>query len=176
MRLLKQALAGFGALVVFGVIVAMVMPKATHAVVAALVQVANTETNPVPTISTNAHNSFVASGGCGFDQTECTSFPLYTVPAGQIAVIDSVSASCPPLLAGTPESLTLGFTSPAGIPTFLAIAPGPAVSGTLSVTQNVTTYAGSGPMAVILAMDSNENQLGLTLGCIFVVSGHLAPQ
>ena len=95
MKLLRQALAVLGALVVLMAIVALVAPKRARAVVAALVQVTNTETNPVPTISTNAHNSFVAEGTCYFDgSNDCFMDPLYTVPAGDIAVLEYASGTC----------------------------------------------------------------------------------
>ncbi|MGB0036112.1 MAG: hypothetical protein WBP79_11615 [Candidatus Acidiferrales bacterium] len=49
MKLIKQALAVLGAVIVIAVIVAVVTPKAVRAVVAAAVQVVNTSANPVPT-------------------------------------------------------------------------------------------------------------------------------
>ena len=49
MRLLKQALAILGSVVVVAMVVALSAPKAVHAVVAAAVNVMNTSANPVPT-------------------------------------------------------------------------------------------------------------------------------
>jgi hypothetical protein len=51
MRLLKQAMAVLGTVVVIAAVVALVTPKTAHAIVATAVQVVNTSANPVPVAS-----------------------------------------------------------------------------------------------------------------------------
>jgi len=58
MRLLKQAVGVLGTLVVLIVIAAVVMPKAAHGIVATMVQVVNTPSQPVPVADQDARNSF----------------------------------------------------------------------------------------------------------------------
>ncbi len=95
MRLLKQAVGVLGTLIVVIAIAAVVMPKAAHAIVATLVQVVNTSANPVPTLATDALSAFDVTNSCLFGGGNfCGVEPLYTVPAGQIAVIESTSGQC----------------------------------------------------------------------------------
>ena len=100
MRILKQAVGAMGTLVVVIVIAAMVMPKAAHGIVATLVQVVNTSANPVPTAATEARNSFDVTGLCIFNPSRpdvCAlsgTTPIYTVPTGRIAVVETFSGVC----------------------------------------------------------------------------------
>jgi hypothetical protein len=100
MKLLKQAVAVLGAFVVFAAIAALVAPKAARGIAVALVQVTNTPANPVPTVAAEALNSFDSNGLCRFLNTDagfndfCLVDPIYTVPAGQIAVIEHASGRC----------------------------------------------------------------------------------
>lgn len=104
MKLLKQALAVLGAFVVFAAIAALVAPKAARGIAAAIVQVNNTAANPVPTVAAEAFNSFDSNGLCQFFGTDfnnnvfhndfCLLDPIYTVPAGRIAVIEHASGRC----------------------------------------------------------------------------------
>lgn len=52
MRLLKQAMAVLGTVVVIAMMAALVAPKPVHGLVATMVQVVNTSTNPVPVTGT----------------------------------------------------------------------------------------------------------------------------
>ena len=51
MKLLKQAFAALGVVMLIAIFVVLVTPKATHAIVATLVQVVNTSANPVPVVN-----------------------------------------------------------------------------------------------------------------------------
>lgn len=53
MSILKNLFLGMGAVALAGVLLTMVAPKAVHAAVAALVEVANTSANPVPNADVN---------------------------------------------------------------------------------------------------------------------------
>lgn len=74
---------------------AMFGPRTAHALVATLVQVVNNGSNPIPTFAVSAQHGFTAQGTCIFDTNTVCSMPsLYSVPAGQTAVIELVSGWC----------------------------------------------------------------------------------
>ena len=176
MRLLKQALAVLGALTAFAAVAAVVTPKATHALTAALVEVENTTANPVLTISLNAHNSFVAQNHCNFNGEFCTVSPVYTVPAGQTAVLDSVTALCF-ISAGTaPVGLRVDSTGPDGQLDDLYIPAGPVVGGAFLTGQNITTYAAGGPRGSAVVISAVTNNIDTSGDCRLGISGHLEPQ
>ncbi len=54
MKFVKKLLMGIGAVALAGTLLTLVAPKAVHAAVAALVEVANTPANPVPNADVNA--------------------------------------------------------------------------------------------------------------------------
>ena len=54
MRFMKRLLRGLAAVALAGTLISLVVPKAVHAAVAALVEVANTPANPVPNADVNA--------------------------------------------------------------------------------------------------------------------------
>ncbi len=100
MQYAKRFLMVAGTVAVAVIVCSLAAPKATHAVVAALVQIANTNSNPVPTEEDLGHATtlrfgcFVVSVPNGGllsppDQPDC-----YTVPAGQRAIIESVDGAC----------------------------------------------------------------------------------
>jgi hypothetical protein len=100
MRIVSRIGIGLGAIVLAAVLIALSAPKATHALVATLVQVVNTSANPVPTqivnnparqavvLTTNVtifDGAIIASGA--FQDNSGT----YTVPAGMRLVVESTS-------------------------------------------------------------------------------------
>lgn len=70
-------------------------PKTVHALASALVTVANTAENPVPTQSVDnpALQSFEAEGFCTFSGEDCTA-EVFSVPIGMTAVVQDVSGDC----------------------------------------------------------------------------------
>ena len=103
MKLLKQAMAVLGTVVVIAVIVVLVTPKTAHALVATLVQVENTPTTAVPTVIAPAagqlYNSVcsVDTNGPGF--SECNFTP---VPAGKTLIVETGSVETESLGASAP--------------------------------------------------------------------------
>jgi hypothetical protein len=99
MKLLKQAMAVLGTVVVIAAVVALVTPKTAHAIVATAVQVVNTAASPIPVDSDGrnvVHLSYYETMPAGTTYSAGTSGfgnPLsgYIVPAGKRLVIDSVS-------------------------------------------------------------------------------------
>jgi len=90
MKLLKEALAVLGALILLAVMAVIVMPKATHAVVAALVR---DEDQPArhPFYTSCTVSTATATGVSPF--TASCSTPA--IPAGEEVVIETVSFSVP---------------------------------------------------------------------------------
>jgi hypothetical protein len=101
MKLLKQALAVLGAVVVIAAIAALVTPKTAHALVATMVEVVNTAEKPATTEDISKAASQIVELFCtNSETTPCTVVksnegpgaggPTFTVPAGQNFVITSV--------------------------------------------------------------------------------------
>lgn len=102
MKLLKQALALFGAFVLVAAMLVIVTPKTAHAVVEALVQVANTPAQSIPTWRTDNDGRnvvrlvyFETMNDGTFSNVvplnDATTSSPYTVPTGKRLVIDNVS-------------------------------------------------------------------------------------
>jgi len=187
MRLLKQTMAVLGCLVVIAVVVALVAPKSAQAVVSTMVTVINPSSQPVFTLDADAHNSFVASDGCAFykGSSQCVIPDLYTVPEGDIAVIDSVSAVCSLVSGTSPSNISVAFTSPAGVMVGVNLPVNPPVPATtlpssdnyFQIYQNVKTYASGGTSGNPIQAYVNANGVQTSYEtCDFTISGHLAPQ
>jgi hypothetical protein len=99
MKLLKQALAVLGSVVVIAIIAALVTPKTAHALVATAVEVVNTASQPVPTQPVHARQAVylacqltvtsTTAGACTLNDN--TTHSPYTVPLGKRLVFDSVT-------------------------------------------------------------------------------------
>lgn len=165
MNVLRKILVGLGSIVVVALVLALAAPKTVHALVSALVTVSNTAANPVPTIGAEAGRAFVVGNGCLFTgATSCFVIPVYTVPAGETAVIESGSYTCS-LNTGTAlTSVSMSFTGPGG--KLASVNFSPVSSG----SQNIKTYAGPGDIDA--AFDTSGSQAS---GCNFTVSGYLVP-
>jgi hypothetical protein len=106
MRLLKQALAILGSVVVVAMVVALSAPKAVHAVVAAAVNVMNTSANPVPTYDAGVRfqaDVCEASGAissaasfCGTNTLATFTVPTTTASGATVKhlIVDDVSGTC----------------------------------------------------------------------------------
>jgi hypothetical protein len=102
MNFAKRVLMFLGSVVLAAALVSVLAPKATHALVATLVQVANTTANPVPnsdvdnpgraTLVVTACNANSTSNDSSSSQIGCISD--YTVPGGNRLVIQQVEANC----------------------------------------------------------------------------------
>jgi hypothetical protein len=99
----KQVLAGFIAIAMAAIVIALTAPKAVHAAVTALiVEVANTPTNPVPSADITRSASNLVTLYCYIQggQSPCSLLEpgesienvsgTYTVPAGQNLVVTDV--------------------------------------------------------------------------------------
>lgn len=177
MRLLKQALAVLGTVVVIAVIAAVVTPKTAHAIVATAVQVVNTTSQPVPMLAADALNAFDVRGTCSFSVTGCEVIPIYSVPAGKIAVIEMVSGAC----EGLTQPLSRAFVKYSGsggaLSSELWLVPGPSepwLGGSLivSVSEDVRGYALGGVTGsdILIVFETAQIQ---GASCFAEVAGHL---
>jgi hypothetical protein len=104
MNFAKKVGTCLGLVVLAAILISVLAPKATHALVATLVQVSNTPSSPVPNkdVDSAAHATVVPLGCFANPQPPnplaCTlgvgEGSPYTVPAGQRLVIEQMSALC----------------------------------------------------------------------------------
>jgi hypothetical protein len=181
MRLLKQALAVLGTVVVIAVIALLVAPKTAHALVATLVQVANTSANPVPTQDTEnpARSPFQKELDFLITDGTIAATASFAVPAGKALVIDFVSGAAFQPAGETMRNYEI-ITTVNGVDAVHSFAPGQitadAGGGTDQFTsQPAVIYADQGSIVSFIAVRAQAT--GLTSGSV-TVSGHLvnAPQ
>lgn len=122
MNALKQIVFGIAGIVVVALVLALAAPKTVHAVVSALVTVANTSANPVPTTdvmrsvaqNVELHCQPSLDGGPSCILIPPTGLagpePQYIVPSGSNLVITDVEISAP---QGGPVAFLLFSTTPA---------------------------------------------------------------
>lgn len=147
---------------------------------------------PLPVEATEAQTAFVASAHCVFGAQpsamldRCQIEPLYTVPPGTTAVIESASGVCVTQPGTATREFQLSFTGPGGAPVQLSFPPSPAVSAggastagvniAVSVTaQNLKSYASGGESEAQIRFRgfASANQTAGFPNCVFTVSGHL---
>jgi hypothetical protein len=112
MKLLQRCVMGLGTVLLLAVSLQLFVPKAVHAVVTALVTVANTAANPVPVdtsadgrasialVSSQQLNAPTISGLQVFENVSDLS--TFVVPAGKRFMIDQVSAQVQSQPGGQP--------------------------------------------------------------------------
>jgi hypothetical protein len=182
----KSLLMGLGMVLLAALLLAVTAPKSVHAVVATLVQVANTSSNPVPTLEQEAQSAFDAQGTCQISVEGCSVATLYTVPAGKTAVLESVAFGC--LLSPSSGTSPSGVQTEAGSLTFsppgggqnvtLGFPPGNPFllpNGVIqSAALNLKSYAagGSSGSNIFFAADTTGDEAA-TGFCQVLLSGHL---
>jgi hypothetical protein len=143
--------------------------------------------NPIPltTLSAEAAKSFVADQDCTFNNTNiCTISPVFTVPAGKTAVIESVTGSC---VYDASTALALAHLFYLNNGSVIGGVPGPAVNlpslpaivfGSLNASSfavNVKTYIpASTAVNFIVHANASQTQFN-TDECNVSVSGYFVP-
>jgi hypothetical protein len=98
MQLAKRLFMGFGVVAFVAMSFMLAAPKAVHAIVATLVQVANTSANPVPNSDVNNPDKatllVLGCQGNADGNANFTCDPNSTIPVGQRFAIDRVEADC----------------------------------------------------------------------------------
>jgi hypothetical protein len=185
MRMLKQALTVLGAVVVVAMIVALVTPKAVHAIVATAVNVVNTSANPVPTVATDDRAKTAVSlslgGGPGGDTIP---FPdgqtfleptfqdvngPYTVPPGKRLVIDSIYGGVA-LPAGQVPGLMSTLTTLNGATRGFAMPLQLTTGGQYVYSANHTAYADASTQVKLFVTRSSSSGDGAAFAALY---GHL---
>jgi hypothetical protein len=174
MKFPKSILTGTGAVVLAGLILALLATKAAHAVAATLVQVTNTAANPVVVqdVDSAGRQPFAVTSPTPPTQGPSVTLPALTSGGGvvQTVVIEFVSAVC----SGNPGQTSIGTPS-----LFVNLGGSqhdyflPSIfqgnfsnSSAFAVAQQATIYADPGS-TVFFGMSF------LNTGCIFTLSGHL---
>ncbi len=139
MKFLKSLLTGTGAVVLAGLVLALLAPKAVHAVVATAVQVVNTSANPAITEDTSRQASQIVTVQCTVgtsfnNDTFCfqvlpnggfsdMSGPRggYVVPANQYFVLKSVDTNV--VIPSFAPTLLILLSTPQGMETTAETLP-----------------------------------------------------
>jgi hypothetical protein len=139
-KFLKSLLMGTGGVVLAGLVLAVIAPKAAHAIAATAVQVVNTSSSPVPNLDVerNARVPYQSSvgGGC---TTPCT-LSFAAVPAGYRLVAQYFSAYAQSPGNSTPVEFRLG----GGTPTFLGPVVNEGFTYDTVINQPMTAYFDAG--------------------------------
>lgn len=174
MKFAKSILMGTGSLVLAGLILTLLVPKAAHAIAATAVQVMNTIASPVPNQNVDEPGrhpfGLLGSSNSGGNST------VFTVPAGQRYVIEEYYAGCS--VANT-NSMTEGFVQ-AGTPalnniqtasTAAHLSGANGASASFWVASGTTRlYADPGQFIYVVASDGASGQA--LQSCRFSVSGY----
>ena len=173
MKYTKSILMGTGSFLLAGLTLTLLAPKAAHAVVATLVQVANTTSSPVNNLDAESNSripyqsSVILRSSCGSGVPTGCLFNLTAVPAGYRLVVQNVSVvlvvspgSTPPLgILENGDGLAMGLA---------AGAVGPNLGGNsyAGFNQAVTAYfdAGSQPSVFVVANFINDFQYATVTG------------
>jgi hypothetical protein len=113
MNILRKAITTLGGVFLAALLITALAPKAARGVAAALVQVTNTSTNPVPTVSADAnfpYEAFLCIGNCG---TAPTSFSVPSTTATGVSVKRLVIEDLNTFCSAGSEILQLEVPAPA---------------------------------------------------------------
>jgi hypothetical protein len=190
MNILRRTLMAIGGMAVVSLVIALAAPKAAHALVATLVQVVNTTANPVPTSLTDALNSFDVENACNFSLSSnggssgsdtCKIPAIYTVPAGKIAVVETVSGRCVTDTGTALREVRLDFLGNTATSPNSWLVPGPAFpfygGEVVSFAQNQKTYisavSADAPIDVEIFATAGQKSTTGADSCAVDISGHL---
>jgi hypothetical protein len=174
MNFAKRLLMAAGAVALAGTFGALLAPKAAHALIATLVQVANTPSQPVPVkdVQSPIASPFDIEQPCTFSGTEepCSQ-QLLATSANQVAKIEYESVFCE--LASSASSLirvSLDFNNNDHELT----VPGPTVNGAIHFGQAMNIYVPPGTTVFatfeVFPLAPNGGR------CFMTINGFLAPQ
>ncbi len=189
MNLPRRIAMAIGGTVAVALVIGLAAPKTVHALVSALVTVANTSANPVPNRDVdNSANFPFSSEVCFGDANFCQSVPgQFTVP--------TVTSSGAPIKRLIIETISGVCENPSGGSNFIAgialntSAPTDSSNGSLETVflPAVQTEPGfamfnrivhfyANPGASVVEGSSGASSSFLAGGCLAAVSGHLVTQ
>ena len=192
MRFMKRLLVGIGAVALAGTLLTLLAPKAVHAAVAALVEVANTPANPVPNADVNAPGEEPLQTQICLTtpiSSDCGSTPSgFVVPATtsdglsiKRLVIEQISASCSETGTVTSLQAYLGFqmnenqVNGSAFPgiIYLPFTPTPGNLGAKNPVSSATTRAYADPgTEVTMHQEFSTTSPPATLVCNYTVVGY----
>lgn len=185
MNFIRKAITTLGGIFLAALLLAALAPKATHGIVAALVQVANTSANPVPIFDVNnPAESTIVNIGCGA-QTSTSPFggvmgcymgfgstteATYAVPSGRRFVMQQLDATCSaPKGVVISQAELLYSTPPSSTVNSYITLPG---NGNVDANYPIHYYADTGSNIQFIAVTSDSS--GQTT-CTVNVTGYLVP-
>lgn len=179
MNLVKKVLMFVGLVVLAAALVSVLAPKATHALVATLVQVANTPASPVPNRDVDdPDRGSILYGGCtaapsaGSTQSNCVANDLI-VGEGQRFVSQQLEAYCTAPkgnnVYGTSVSVFEAGNYSAHF--FPLISEGDA-AGQVAFGQNLQVHYYNDCCAVLIGFGMNTTDTSGNTSCTFAVSGY----
>jgi len=189
MKIAKSLLMGIGSVVLAGLILALLAPKATRAIAATAVQVVNTAAAPLPIYDVDAPGRHVFQQECSSTTVEgCTLSPV--VPSGMVFVVQFFHNFWDPgtiynpniqllnTVATFPTHLTLttnGIVNVYAIPNTVTASSAGAGSISWVAWMNFTLYedASTAPTCAFNGNLTPFPQSPSTFSCI--VTGHLIP-
>jgi hypothetical protein len=138
MKFAKSILTGTGAVVLAGLILALLAPKAAHGIAATAVQVMNTSAAPAITADTSKLVSQIVNLQCPNPNPGAVFiiYGCYTVPAGQNLVVTSMTVTP---LTGPGAAISL---NPSGLPTIVSVVTPGSVSTQYSWAQGLVFPSG----------------------------------
>lgn len=133
MNVLRRIAMAIGGTVMVALVIGLFAPKTVHAVVSALVTVANTSSNPVPVSNINEPALEAYQDFCRADLSVGTGCNFQTIPAGKRLVIQDADISL--------------AAAPGGRPYYVALFTPLALNGSVvTVGHHLTaTFMGSQP-------------------------------
>jgi hypothetical protein len=194
MKLARTLLMGFGSVALVAAFLILVAPKSAHAVVATLVQVANTSTNPVPNADVNAPGDepfqtliCVAFPAGSFPCTSGTipeSFGVPTVTSDSLTVkrlvVENISGFCVVGGSQTIGLVTLEFSTIANsvnsinLASLAQMSTAIGATGFSHVSFPAPVYADPGSVVYVGAFNYGETPTPTnTAGCEYNIIGHL---
>ncbi len=111
MKNVKSILIGTGSVALAGLILTLVVPRAAHAIVATAVLVENTTASPVPNkdVDQPGRHAFTQSCAVPINSSTCSMQP--PVPAGNVFVVQTITADQLLASATNPASLFYSTTT-----------------------------------------------------------------
>lgn len=178
MKLLKKILFGTVCALSAGLVIGLVAPRSAHALVAALVQITNTTSNPVPTeeaLGGAAVLEFDCIGGAAAGSVTFASNECFTVPAGKRAVVENVDGYCIVPPGQSVSLLTLTLSGNGSFVSHHVAVPFVAKAGTqdvFGVDHTVRYYADPGASFQLSGATTDASGSNF---CLFHLTGRLVP-
>lgn len=151
MKFAKSILTGTGSVLLTGLVLALLVPKAAHAIAATAVQIMNTSAAPAITQDTSSQASQIVNLQCIDPQPQASFvyFSCYNVPAGQNLVITSMTVT--PIKVTGSDFVTL---FPSGQSSKVDVVASPTLTTQYMWAQGLVFVAGT-PVDLGVSGDTN---------------------